>query len=111
MKKGKIDVYEGTGVITGEKDVSVKLNNGGEEFLAARHILLATGSRPRTLPGLDVDGTYVMTSDEALNMEELPASILVLGGGVIGMAWASMLNEFCVKVNVLVYVMRNVLAD
>ncbi|MBP2257010.1 dihydrolipoyl dehydrogenase [Virgibacillus alimentarius] len=106
MKKGKIDVYEGTGVITGEKDVSVKLNNGGEEFLAARHILLATGSRPRTLPGLDVDGTYVMTSDEALNMEELPASILVIGGGVIGMEWASMLNDFGVKVTVLEYAKR-----
>ncbi len=72
MKKGKIDVYEGTGSILESKDVLVELNNDEEEvILSTKNIFIATGSRPRTLPWLEVDGKYVMTSDEALEMEEL----------------------------------------
>jgi dihydrolipoamide dehydrogenase len=106
MKKGKIDVYEGTGRILESKDILVELNNGESETLSAKNLLIATGSRPRTLPGLDVDGKYVMTSDEALNMDSLPASIIIVGGGVIGMEWASMLIDFGVEVTVLEYADR-----
>ena len=67
MKKGKIDVFEGTGTILDTKDIVVKLNSGEEDVLLnSKNIVIATGSRPRTLPGLEADGTYVMTSDEAL---------------------------------------------
>ncbi|MFJ7977905.1 dihydrolipoyl dehydrogenase [Peribacillus sp. NPDC096379] len=107
MKKGKIDVYEGKGSILQTKDVLVKLNQDDQEtILTTRNIVLATGSRPRTLPGLEADGQYVMTSDEALQMEELPDSILIVGGGVIGIEWASMLIDFGLAVTVIEYADR-----
>jgi dihydrolipoamide dehydrogenase len=107
MKKGKIDVYEGKGRILQSKDVLVELNNDeGEIILSPRNILIATGSRPRTLPGLEVDDSYVMTSDEALKMETLPTSIIIVGGGVIGIEWASMLVDFGLQVTVIEYADR-----
>lgn len=115
MKKGKIDVYEGTGRMLGPSifspspggTVSVEMNNGEEnEMLIPKNVIIATGSRPRTLPGLTIDGTHVMSSDEALTMTELPKSILIVGGGVIGIEWASMLNDFGVEVTVIEYADR-----
>ncbi|GGF08490.1 dihydrolipoyl dehydrogenase [Halobacillus andaensis] len=111
MKKGKIDVYEGFGRILGPSifspsagTISVELNNGEEnDMLIPKNVLIATGSSPKTLPGLEIDGKYVMTSDEALNMEELPNSVIIVGGGVIGIEWASMLADFGVEVTVLEY--------
>lgn len=115
MKKGKIDVFEGTGRMLGPSifspspggTVSVEMNNGEEnEMLIPKNVIIATGSRPRSLPGLTIDGTQVMTSDEALAMTELPKSILIVGGGVIGIEWASMLNDFGVEVTVIEYADR-----
>lgn len=107
MKKGKIDVYEGKGSILEPRDVLVEMNNEEQKIiLNSRNILIATGSRPRTLPGLEADGQYVMTSDEALQMEELPDSIIIVGGGVIGIEWASMLVDFGLKVTVIEYADR-----
>lgn len=104
MKKGKIDVYEGKGEILDPSNVLVKMNNEESQIiLNARNILIATGSRPRTIPGLEADGQYVMTSDEALQMEELPNSIIIIGGGVIGIEWASMLADFGLNVTVIEY--------
>lgn len=104
MKKGKIDVYEGKGTILESKDVLVQMNNEDQEIkLITKNIVIATGSRPRTLPGLEVDEKYVMTSDEALKMDNLPASIIIVGGGVIGMEWASMLIDFGLEVTVIEY--------
>lgn len=111
MKQGKIDVYYGTGRILGPSifspipgTVSVEMNDGTEnEMLIPKNVLIATGSRPRTLPGLDIDKEYVLTSDEALEMEELPKSIIIVGGGVIGVEWASMLADFGVEVTILEY--------
>lgn len=114
MKKGKIDVYDGIGRILGPSifspmpgTVSVEMNDGSEnEMLVPKHVLIATGSRPRTLSGLHIDGTNVITSDEALEMEQLPESIIIVGGGVIGMEWASLLSDFGVEVTVLEYADR-----
>lgn len=111
MKKGKIDVYEGYGRIMGPSifsplpgTISVEMNNGEEnEMLIPKNVIIATGSRPRSLPGLEIDGQLVMTSDEALEMESLPNSMLIVGGGVIGIEWASMLSDFGVEVTVLEY--------
>nr|WP_202409900.1 dihydrolipoyl dehydrogenase [Halobacillus litoralis] len=111
MKKGKIDVYEGFGRILGPSifsptagTISVEMNNGEEnEMLIPKNVLVATGSRPKSLPGLEIDGEVVMSSDEALHMEKLPESIIIVGGGVIGIEWASMLADFGVKVTVLEY--------
>ncbi|MBA4535751.1 dihydrolipoyl dehydrogenase [Bacillus aquiflavi] len=114
MKQGKIDVYEGIGRILGPSifspmpgTISIEMNSGGEnEMLIPNNVIIATGSRPRTLPGLEIDGKYVMTSDEALAMENLPKSIIIVGGGVIGIEWASMLADFGVEVTVLEYADR-----
>jgi len=83
MKKGKIDVYEGIGRILGPSifspmpgTISVELKSGEEnEMLIPKNVIIATGSRPRTLPDLTIDGEKVITSDEALKMETLPSSI------------------------------------
>ncbi len=115
MKKGKIDVFEGTGRMLGPSifspspggTISVEMNSGEEnEMLIPKNVVIATGSRPRSLPGLTIDGTQVMSSDEALTMTELPKSILIVGGGVIGIEWASMLNDFGVDVTVIEYADR-----
>lgn len=114
MKQGKIDVYEGLGRILGPSifspmpgTISVEMNNGEEnEMLIPKNVIVATGSRPRTLPGLEADGQYVMTSDEALVMENLPKSIIIVGGGVIGIEWASMLADFGSQVTVIEYADR-----
>ncbi|RSD27372.1 dihydrolipoyl dehydrogenase [Mesobacillus subterraneus] len=114
MKQGKIDVYEGLGRILGPSifspmpgTISVEMNNGEEnEMLIPKNVIVATGSRPRTLPGLEADGQYVMTSDEALVMEDLPKSIVIVGGGVIGIEWASMLADFGSQVTVIEYADR-----
>lgn len=111
MKKGKIDVYEGNGRIMGPSifspmpgTISVEMNNGEEnEMLIPKHVIIATGSRPKSLPGLEIDGSTVISSEEALQMEKLPSSIIIVGGGVIGVEWASMLADFDVKVTILEY--------
>ncbi len=113
MKQGKIDVYEGMGRILGPSifsptagTISVEMNNGEEnEMLVPKNVIVATGSRPRTLPGLEIGGN-VMTSDEALSMEEIPKSIIIVGGGVIGIEWASMLADFGAEVTVLEFADR-----
>lgn len=114
MKKRKIDVFEGTGTILGPSifsplpgTISVQMNKGGEnEILVPKNVIIATGSRPRTLPGLEIDGEFVLSSDEALEMKKLPQSIIIIGGGVIGIEWASMLSDFGVNVTILEYLDR-----
>ncbi|KEZ51627.1 dihydrolipoyl dehydrogenase [Metabacillus indicus] len=114
MKQGKIDVFEGTGRILGPSifspmpgTISVEMNNGEEnEMLIPKNVIVSTGSRPRSLPGLEIDGEAVLTSDEALNLQSLPKSIIIVGGGVIGIEWASMLSDFGLDVTVLEYADR-----
>ncbi len=111
LKKNNITVYKGIGRILGPSifsplpgTISVEMNDGREnEILLPKYVILATGSRPKTLSGLTIDGEYVMTSDEALQLETLPQSIIIVGGGVIGIEWASMLHDFGVNVTVLEY--------
>lgn len=108
MSKGKIQLFSGLGRVMGPSifspqagAVRVESANGDQEIIVPKFLLLATGSRPRTLPGLAVDGEYVLTSDEALELAELPASMLIVGGGVIGIEWASLLSDFGVEVTVI----------
>lgn len=114
LKKNKVDVYYGTGRILGTSifsplpgTISVENNDGSEPvILVPKNVLIATGSRPRTLPGLEIDGQYVMNSDHALSMDQLPESIVIIGGGVIGVEWASLLCDFGVKVTIVEYLDR-----
>src|SRR5690606_22047134 len=66
--------------------------------LLPNHLIIATGSSPNMIPGIVPDGKRVLTSDQALDMTQLPKSMLIIGGGVIGVEWASMLADFGVEV-------------
>ena len=111
IQKGKVDVYHGTGRILGPSifspmpgTISVEMKDGSEnEMLIPKNIIIATGSRPRTIDGIHVDGQTILTSDDALEMSALPKSVLIVGGGVIGIEWATMLADFDVEVTVLEY--------
>lgn len=112
IQKGKIDVYNGVGTILGPSifsplpgTVSVELEDDNE-LLIPKNLIIATGSNPRTLPGLKIDGETVLTSEHALELNQLPRSILIIGGGAIGIEWASMLSDFGVEVTVLEYADR-----
>lgn len=97
MKRRKITVVNGFGQLA--KDKTVKVSDGSE--LKAKNVILAAGSAPRSIPGFDVDGKFVMTSDEVLSLEELPESVVVIGGGAIGCEFASMMSDLGVKVTLL----------
>lgn len=108
MRKNKITVLSGKGRVIGPSifspksgAVAVELEDGEMETIVPAHLIIATGSRPRVLSGLEPDGEFILSSDEALTLEELPASLIIVGGGVIGVEWASMLNDFGVEVTVV----------
>ncbi|WDF03942.1 dihydrolipoyl dehydrogenase [Shouchella hunanensis] len=108
MKKGKIDVYKGKGTLLGPSifsptpgTVSVDLGDGENEMLIGSNVILATGSSPRALANTPFNGETVISSEEALQFSALPSSIVIIGGGVIGVEWASMLVDFGVKVTVV----------
>ncbi|HZG03672.1 MAG TPA: dihydrolipoyl dehydrogenase [Streptomyces sp.] len=86
LSRAGVRVVRGSAELTGARTVRV----GREEFSARRGVVLATGSRPRTLPGLEPDGERIVTSDEALFVPGPPGSVLVLGGGAIGVEYASL---------------------
>jgi dihydrolipoamide dehydrogenase len=94
MKKNKIDVYAGWGSIPARGQVKVALNAGGEELLAAKHIILAVGSKPRDLPGMEIDEDRIISSTGALELKEVPKSLLIVGAGAIGVEFASMYRSF-----------------
>ena len=96
VKARKITYVEGEGRLTSPTTVEV---NG--QTYEGRHVLLATGSYAKSLPGLEIDGTKVITSDHALNLDRVPASAIILGGGVIGCEFASAWKSFGVDVTIV----------
>lgn len=110
MKKNKIDVIEGTGVVQGPSiftpdsgGVAVLFNDPEieEEIYVPQNLIIATGSRPTPLPGLAFDEEQILSSDGMLRLEELPESLAIIGGGVIGCEWATIMNSFGVKVTLI----------
>lgn len=96
-----VTVYDGTGTLGADRTVTVSGGESGEQTLRADAVVLAAGSVTRTIPGFEVDGTIVMTSDEVLSMERLPDSVAVIGGGAIGCEFASMMGDLGSTVTVL----------
>jgi dihydrolipoamide dehydrogenase len=96
IKSRKINYVEGEGRLVSPTAVEVN----GQRY-EGKHILLATGSYARSLPGLEVDGTRVITSDHALTLDRVPASAIILGGGVIGCEFASAWKSFGVDVTII----------
>lgn len=108
MQHNHIDIYNGTGRILGSSifspqpgTISVEYEDGTSELIPNDYVLIATGSRPADLPFLTFDQHVVLSSTEILKMTELPQSIAIIGGGVIGMEFASLLNDFGVDVTVI----------
>jgi dihydrolipoamide dehydrogenase len=101
MKQRHNTTFQGTGRLMPGKVVEVTAPDGSTSQISGRHVVLAAGSVPRTIPGFEVDGKYVMTSDEVLSLSELPRSAAVIGGGAIGCEFASMLSDLGVQVTVL----------
>jgi dihydrolipoamide dehydrogenase len=95
-----ITTYNGTGTLLPGRRVLARGPDGVAE-LAGRHVVLASGSVPRTIPGFEIDGRLVLTSDEVLDLDELPASVAVIGGGAIGCEFASMFADLGTQVTVL----------
>jgi dihydrolipoamide dehydrogenase len=105
--KGRgITVLEGEGRLTGPKQVSV-----GDSTYTGKHVVLASGSYSKSLPGLDVDGERVLTSEHALRLDRVPASVIVLGGGVIGCEFASVWASFGAEVTIVEALPRLVAAE
>jgi dihydrolipoamide dehydrogenase len=101
LKGRHVTILSGNGtLLPGRRVRVVDGDDAGTEVLG-RHVVLAPGSVPRSLPGLDIDGRLVLTSDEFLDLESLPASVLVVGGGAIGCEFASLLSDLGTRVSVV----------
>jgi len=91
-----IDIIEGEGRLVSPTQVQV-----GDTLLEGAHVVLASGSESRSLPGLEIDGQRVITSDQALELDRVPASVIILGGGVIGVEFASVWRSFGADVTIV----------
>jgi dihydrolipoamide dehydrogenase len=94
MKKNKIQVFKGTAHIDGPGRISVTGADGAAQSIQTKNIIIATGSVPRSLPNLPIDGKQIITSDEILELAEIPKSLIVLGAGAVGVEFASMFARF-----------------
>jgi len=101
LKKRKVTIYDGIGTLGADHLVRVTGGASGDVELTGTHVILASGSVPRTIPGFDIDGKIVVTSDEVLSITELPATAVVVGGGAIGCEFASMMSDLGTKVTIL----------
>jgi dihydrolipoamide dehydrogenase len=92
----KVDIVYGDGRLISPTQVRV-----GDTVYTGSHVVLSTGSEPRSLPGLDIDGERVITSDQALRLDYVPRSAVILGGGVIGVEFASVWRSFGAEVTIV----------
>jgi dihydrolipoamide dehydrogenase len=106
LKKNKVTVIHGHGVLTSPTSVRVSGGESGEVEASAADLILATGSVPRLLPGLDIDGERIITSDEALKRTSTPGSVTIVGAGAIGVEWASLYRDFGAEVTLVEFLDR-----
>ncbi len=100
MKGRGITVITGSGTLLADRKVQID-SADGSTVLSGRHVILASGSEPRSIPGFDADGTVVLDSDDVLDLTKLPSSVAVIGGGAIGCEFASMFADLGAQVTVL----------
>ena len=100
LKKNKIERLEGEAAFLTPHELKIQADDG-EKSMSAKHILLATGSKPRNIPGLDFDDHYVISSTGALSLDRVPKHLLIVGGGYIGLEMASVWSRLGAKVTVL----------
>jgi dihydrolipoamide dehydrogenase len=102
MKKNKIEVFRGVGSFVSKNQIKVS-GEKGEQLIDTDKVIIATGSKPATLTGIEIDKKRVITSTEALNMTEVPKHMIIIGGGVIGLELGSVYARLGAKVSVIEY--------
>jgi len=106
MDKNKIDVFEGLGSFIDATHINIDKADGTSEQLEAKNIIIATGSKPSTLPFIKIDKKRVITSTEALSLTEIPKHLVVIGGGVIGLELGQVYSRLGAEVSVIEYLDR-----
>ena len=101
MKKNKIEVISGTARLTGKNAIEVTNDGKVVDTVKTKYTILATGGRPRSIPGAAIDRKKIITSTEAMTLPEVPESLLVIGGGAIGIEFAYFYNTFGTKVTII----------
>ena len=110
FKKNKIEWIKGTAAITGRGTVDV-VDGDKQRLTASREIVIATGSVPRSVPGVEIDRTRIITSDEAIGLREVPKSMVILGSGAVGVEFASIFRRFGSQVTLIELLPRIVPAE
>ncbi|NAY90807.1 dihydrolipoyl dehydrogenase [Muricauda sp. JGD-17] len=106
MDKNKIDVFQGVGSFKDATHVNISDDNGKVETIEAKNIIIATGSKPSTLPFIELDKERIITSTEALKLKEVPKHMIVIGGGVIGLELGQVYKRLGADVTVVEYLDR-----
>ncbi len=106
MDKNKITVFEGLGSFKDATHIDIKKNDGTTETIEAKNTIIATGSKPSTLPFITLDKKRVITSTEALELKEIPKHLVVIGGGVIGLELGQVYKRLGAEVTVVEYANR-----
>jgi dihydrolipoamide dehydrogenase len=101
MKKNKVQTFKGTARIEGPGRIMVSGADNSQQNIHTKKIIVATGSVPRSLPGLEIDGKQIITSDEVLELSEIPKSMIVLGAGAVGVEFASLFSRFGTDATIL----------
>lgn len=102
FKKNKVEWIKGTARLTGKLGVEVTLHDGTKQQITARkEIIVATGSSPRSVPGIEVDHTKIIFSDEAIHLAEVPKTIAIMGSGAVGVEFASIFKSFGSEVTIV----------
>lgn len=109
FKKNKIDWIKGTARIADRRKIEV--TDGETQTLNAREIIVATGSSPRSVPGVEIDRKRIITSDEAISLREVPTSVVILGSGAVGVEFASIFRRFGSEVTIVELLPRLVPAE
>jgi dihydrolipoamide dehydrogenase len=103
MKKNKVTVFHGFGSFVDKNTISIEKADGSKEQIQGKKIVIATGSKPSTLPGIEIDKKRIITSTEALELKEVPNHLIIIGGGVIGLELGSVYARLGAKVSVIEY--------
>ncbi len=103
MKKNKITVFRGTGTMqkASQEKIEIKVSGEKEETLESKYCIIATGSAPIAIPGMEIDEKQIITSDTAIALEKVPESMTIIGGGVIGLELGSVWNRLGTKVTIV----------
>jgi dihydrolipoamide dehydrogenase len=113
FKKNKIEWIKGTARLAGQGRLEIEPAAGGakQTLTATKDIIVATGSAPRSVPGVEIDGRRIITSDDAIHLKEIPKTLVVMGSGAVGVEFASIFNRFGSDVTIIELLPRLVPAE